>query len=443
MDDLGIQQSTTEKVTSDRMAVMRLSTFQADDKTPNNHQKSMGQAKEGNVLFADTKNRVVAFRVSDKASNTFTAVADDSWQALWLDALENDPRSSVFQHPAYVLNERAITHQHPVIILILEINGRDNLAILKPVLQDRRLGFGYLPGAKFRGYLLAGKRFIGSDFEKSATLLFSALPKLLSEYSSSLLLIEDVEEQTALWKALNENETSALKQVVVTTPRPKHRIRLSDGSDAYWSQFSKSTRKEFKRILKKNTEATFSRITEPEQVDHFLAQAHQVSANSWQANVYGNRVNNDDVQKNTFKRLAEQGMLRCYLMSIGEKPIAFEIAYSYKDYVYGIEVGFDQSYRKISPGNLLMYKEIEDLFEHETPEWYDFGEGDAPYKARFSTVVTSSANIWMIEKNLKNNILLAIIEINTTLEKSIHWLLDKSGLKENIRRLYRNIGKKT
>ena len=423
--------------------MMRTPTLHADNKAPNNPQKSIRQAKEVNLLFADTNSPVAAFRVSDKASNALTAVAEDNWQTLWLDALDNDPNSSVFQHPAYVLNERAITHQHPVIILVLEINGRDNLAVLKPVRQDRSLGFGYLPGAKFRGYLLAGKRFIGVDFEKSATLLFGILPKLLSKYSSSLLLIEDLEEQTPIWKALNENETSALKQVVVTTPQPKHRIRLSDGSDAYWSQFSKSTRKEFKRILKKNTEATFKRITEPQQVDRFLAQAHQVSANSWQANVYGNRVNNDEVQKNTFKLLAELGMLRCYLMSIGEKPIAFEIAYSYKDYVYGIEVGFDQSYRKISPGNLLMYKEIEDLFEHETPEWYDFGEGDAPYKARFSTVVTSSANIWMIEKNLKNNLLLAIIKINTTLEESIHWLLDKSGLKENFRRLYRNIGTKT
>ncbi len=436
------RQQGTEEITPSLKAKLCEDTSPTPvDYTPNKaERKKMGQPQDADIIFSGASNKVCAFDVAVDKDNNLSPLSAEDWQALWCEALDKDPEASIFQHPAYVLFRDEFSAQRPLIILRIAFADSVNVAVLKPIQQKRRLFFGYLPDAVFKGYLLAGKRIIGPDPEQALNVVLKVLPDLLDQYESSLLLTEDLENHTSIWETFAKGDTPGLRWVALEPAERKHKIRMSDGADSYWAQFSKSTLKEFRRILRKNPEFSFLRITEPEKVETFLSQAHEISSRSWQANVYGNRVPNDATQKALFKTLASLGLLRCYLMYSEEKPIAFEIAYQYKNYVYGAEVGFDQSYRKLSPGNLLMYKELEDLFEHDTPRWYDFGEGDAPYKGRFSDTVTNSANIWMMRKTPKNSFLLGLIKLNASTEASIHWLLEKSGLKARVRQLYRRIG---
>ena len=426
MENVTLQQGIKDNNTGLKAELAENATpIPLDQTSHRTGRKKMGQSQDISIIFSGTSDKVCAFDVELNADNRLSPLKAEDWQKLWWETLDKDSNASIFQHPAYVLFRDEFSAQRPLIILRIALADSVNIAVLKPVQQKRRLFFGYLPDAVFKGYLLAGKRLIGPDSEQALKVVLEILPSLLDQYGSSLLLTEDLEDHTTLWETFAKSEAPGLQRVALENAERKHRIRMSEGPDIYWSQFSKSTLKEFRRLLKKNPEFNFKRITDPEKVDSFLDQAHEVSSRSWQANVYGNRVPNTESQKALLKLLAKLGFLRCYLMLSEDKPIAFEIAYQYKHYVYGAEAGFDLSYRKLSPGNLLMYKEIEDLFEHDTPEWYDFGEGDAPYKGRFSDTVTKSANVWMMRKTFKNSFLLGLIKLNASTETSVHWAAGK------------------
>lgn len=363
---------------------------------------------------------------------------------IWQSAFLSDPKANLLQHPDFVCSQVLHSNElgkRPLMILVAESDsGQRRLAILPPRDVDSRVLFGYLPNTDFRGYRLAGGRFFGDGDTELDNLLLKALPEVLDCYSTDLLLIEDLEDTQPLW-SFSRFDGGKIKRFLPATAQKKHRIEVTnDYLEEFWANFSSKRRREFKRVLKKSEHFRVVRVTEPEQVKTFLEHAHQISLNSWQANVFGVRVRNDAAEHSLFSCLARLGYLRCYLMYDDEQPVAFEVGYQFQGYMYGVEVGFDTQFGNQSPGNVLMYRELEDLLEHDRPDWYDFGIGDAPYKQRFSNRVTSSADVWLVRGSLKNYMKLGVLQSNEKIEQGIHWALEKTRLKTRIKKLYRQFG---
>lgn len=179
----------------------------------------------------------------------------------------------------------------------------------------------------------------------------------------------------------------------------RHQILLPASHEAYMASLGSRTRQNLRRMARKlcqERQGRLLRITQPEQVPQFLDQVDQVFRETWQAKTFGYWPRNRPDQVAFFQELARLGFLRSYLLQDGDRPLAYDIAFQYRDVFHAYEIGFAQSAAELSPGTVLMHLFIEDLFRERTPRWVDFGSGNQQYKKSLCTHSHSVADILLI-----------------------------------------------
>ena len=191
--------------------------------------------------------------------------------------------------------------------------------------------------------------------------------------------------------------------------RPWHLVRFPSQEEEYFSQLKGKVRNDLKRRTKKLSEhcgdqLELVRVDAAEQVDSFVADAARVSHNSWQHEAIGTRVADSGEQRRHLLSLAEGGMLRSYLLRCGERPCAFVLGYQHEDVYHYAEIGYDRDFTNFSPGMVLYYLLVRDLFAHRPPSMLNFGRGDAVYKQRFGNVRREDVSIFLMRKTLRNRL---------------------------------------
>ena len=83
--------------------------------------------------------------------------------------------------------------------------------------------------------------------------------------------------------------------------------------------------------------------------------------------------------------LAAKGCVRSYVLFTGEQPVASIIGFQYHGTFHAQACAYDQAWQSSSPGNVLLYYALKDLFEVDSPERLDFGFGYSEYKEVWGT----------------------------------------------------------
>jgi CelD/BcsL family acetyltransferase involved in cellulose biosynthesis len=98
--------------------------------------------------------------------------------------------------------------------------------------------------------------------------------------------------------------------------------------------------------------------------------------------------------------IAECGWLRSYALVVDEeRPIAYVLAFQYDDVFYFLETGYLQSWKEASPGAVLTFLMLEDLFLDNRPHVVDFLIGDQSYKRSFSNRTQHAASVYLAPPN--------------------------------------------
>lgn len=89
-------------------------------------------------------------------------------------------------------------------------------------------------------------------------------------------------------------------------------------------------------------------------------------------------------------------------MTADDKIVAVDLLYAFKNTLYLIQSGFDNSspYNEHRPGNVLLYNVIKDAIESDLTS-YDFLRGDENYKFRTSNKIRE--NIKLILQNKRED----------------------------------------
>ncbi len=127
------------------------------------------------------------------------------------------------------------------------------------------------------------------------------------------------------------------------------------------------------------------------QVSDLIRGANAVKQRSWQRRSLSEIGGGLPNYPQKLEDLARRGFLRSYVLRCGNTPCAFVIGYQGHGVYHYWEVGYDSRFAKHSPGTLLLYLLLEDLFTSDRPKTFDFGRGDEVYKQRFATHVTPVA----------------------------------------------------
>ena len=215
----------------------------------------------------------------------------------------------------------------------------------------------------------------------------AALHYVLMTGRCDALRIGEIPQESLLRRALGKLAWPARSVALARKDSMRWAIDLPDSYETYLSGLSASTRQSQRRKMRKlgrEHAVDLEIVTTTAQVPRFLAEGEKISRMTYQWNV-GQRLIDDAVTRETFTRLAKEGRLRCYLMSLDGVPRAFMRGQIDGEiYVYDTP-GFDPAYGRTSIGTVLLLRAIEDLIENTGARVFDFGTGgDATgYKSSF------------------------------------------------------------
>lgn len=151
--------------------------------------------------------------------------------------------------------------------------------------------------------------------------------------------------------------------------------------DTDWETFLKSKSRKFKKVLrnklnraKRLASISIERVSSGEEIQQRLEDVFLVSARSWKHKA-GTAIT-DSGPSVTFydevsKTMARMGWVQLWLMRDGNRPIAFEYHIKYNGTSYPIRADYDEDYRELSPGSVLEYHILKELFCDPTVVQYD------------------------------------------------------------------------
>ncbi len=355
----------------------------------------------------------VGVRVEPIDAGIVQHLAQRYWD--WCRLYDADASACPLQHPDVVLTDLEHGPKStllPALVSSAEGTGCHGIGALVPkVVQTRRLGAVPI-GSRLQGYRLAGNGFVGESTGGDAVtkLLQQSLHHVRSS-GSAFLLIEDLDDATPLAGALAATLPRGWSLFRHAGLQPRRRIQLPQTPEEYWQKFSSKTRQTFRRKLKKFGETRLERIAEVVDVPRFLEAAHAISVHTWQTRQFGLRIRNDAAELAQFTKLAELGLLRCYLWHVDNRPVAFTVGNQDHGCFHYEEVGYLAEFAKFSPGQMMLIQMIDDLITHNHADWFDFGGGDADYKELFANHTSRSGTVWLFPPTLSGRLTAAHLRL--------------------------------
>tara|TARA_R110002095_G_scaffold214089_1_gene205588 strand:+ start:3917 stop:5182 length:1266 start_codon:yes stop_codon:yes gene_type:complete len=363
----------------------------------------------------------------------------------WLQLFQNDQHSILDQHPDHVIRLFPIfreTHPHLPGQLV-QCRREEKLiaaGILLPKTTNTKVLKAVGPARLLEGYYLCGNNFLLDEEyqqdEKFLNHLLTTTVSFCEKQKAAFLLLEDLFIDQPLNRTIPGSANRFLSYSN-TGFQNRSLIQFSETPSDYWNQFRPKSKIKQRKRLRQNSEMRLVRITKPDQVADFLYAAHRISLNTWQSQRLGLRIKNDEKELEEMTFLAINGSLRSYLLMKDDQPVAFKVGYQHKGVYRDLEIGFDLNYSNTSPGEALLLLTLEDLIQHDSPNTYDFGEGDAEYKQRYCSEITQSRSVFLFPNTLKNKNLLWYLNISCFIDRTMRKMLKASGIYTALRQLVR------
>jgi hypothetical protein len=219
------------------------------------------------------------------------------------------------------------------------------------------------------------------------------------------LYLEEVPVDSFLWKYLEESQLirNSFLRYAPEKPSGHPLLRFEGGFEDYMGKFSSKHRKNLRREVKRMREGiagpmTFTRYERPEEIALFLDLAVEVSRKTYQWTLHQRGLSATDLLRKRLLFAAEHGWMRSYLLFCAGAPVAFLLGYQYKGRYLFHEIGFDPEFAKYSAGTVLQLLAIEDMFDHDRPDFIDFGDY-GNYKDMLSTESYEQGKLFLFRRS--------------------------------------------
>jgi hypothetical protein len=216
---------------------------------------------------------------------------------------------------------------------------------------------------------------------------------------------------------------------------PHFYIEFSGTFDDYLAGRSAKSRWTLKKKVRRLSDASKGEMVVrkyniDEHVD-FHKAAYPLSTSTYQGNLLQIGIPELNAFSSEMETVTDW---RGYIMFIGSKPIAFmSLPIAGNTLIYD-RVGYDQTFYRLSPGTVLQYLAIKDLFETENFQYMDLTAGDGLHKELFGNRSTEAATIYYFRRNMRGLYLLSVYAGCRTISSSAVRVLDKLGLRARLKR---------
>lgn len=213
------------------------------------------------------------------------------------------------------------------------------------------------------------------------------------------------------WRYLNESAFIRERYIIYVPDGPglSRYIALPKSFQEYLAKFSSKTRSELRRQERRlrdhgGGDLLLRRFETREDLDDFLDATEEVVRHSWQFGRVADVVRNNAYWRNKLGHLADEGLLRSYVLHSGGRPCAVELGYQFQNTFHGVQTYYHQDVARLSPGTVLLYSYLQDLFVHRPAQLLSFGFGDSDYKQMFGNASSLDASVLLLRKTLRNRL---------------------------------------
>jgi CelD/BcsL family acetyltransferase involved in cellulose biosynthesis len=345
------------------------------------------------------------------------AIAEPGVREAWIRMLDGvDRLNRLYASPEWAEHLTQTDSNSMVLVCIARDPSRNVVGLCvtrqHPITLPFDIASRSLGSMRFRGADVLGSECMVSESALDRRRFLDGVLKLLAP--CDCLYLDSLPVNSATWDALcgTGNRDSATSFVYDTPERPWHAIDLGGSFDEYLKAMSGKSRGAIRRKVRDLREhakgsLTLTRIEHSGQVPSFLDRAVRVSEQSWQRRVLGERVATSDRETQRLGDLAKRRLLRSYLLEANEAPCAFVIGLQAHGVFHYGEPAFDETMAELSPGTVLLYLLLEDLFAHQPPTAVNFGIGDGAYKRRFGNRESRDTSVYLFRRTLTNGMVVA------------------------------------
>ncbi len=225
----------------------------------------------------------------------------------------------------------------------------------------------------------------------------------------------------------------------------RHYISIEGDFTGYLARFSSKSRKTLKRkaVLwseRNGGESGVRLFDRPEQMEEYARHCRQISARTYQELVSGDGFPQDGQFVEELRQMAAERRILGYVLFAGDRPAAYAYCFvpaGAPEVLQYDTVGYDPDDKQWSPGTVLLFHILADLYKRQTPMIFDFGIGDHAYKRFFATHSLWTADLLYLPAGWRNRLLVwghyGLRKVTAVMRKAA----DALGLSERVRRLVR------
>lgn len=332
----------------------------------------------------------------------------DELEHEWRDVLDNTDTTERMHDPD-VIRQMLIQGAPAVAPSFVLVRRHGRIECIAPFYLQRltvplRLSVLTVTSFRARALRLFGDCMLlrrGVDASDALEAVFGALNRIRLDFD--VIWIYMLRESDPLRTFLKTPVIGSSFRPIVTSPHPEkvHHLMLDRTFEDYLVKvrsqpgFPGKTIRRFWRDMKDR--CAVERVNAPGQIRTFVDDLDRVYNASWQARTYGQRRRNADADVASLETSAALGYLRSYVLKQDGIPIAFILGHQYRGHYAYEETAYDSTYSSSSPGSVLTYAAIEDLFRADSPRKLDFGFGDGAYKRTFGTGATDVCSVYIVQ----------------------------------------------
>ena len=223
-------------------------------------------------------------------------------------------------------------------------------------------------------------------------------------------------------------------------------VNLDTSHEDYVQSFSRKTRSSLRRKVRKFQEAaggeiSFRSYKTVQEVEEFHRLAREVSSESYQERLLDAGLPDDDVFRREMMAAAAEDRVRGYLIFLEDEVLAYLYCPVRDGIVSYAFLGYRSRFSHLSPGTVLLWLAIEDLFSEKQHRIFDFTEGGDrskhSQKRLFSTGGVSCADIYLFRASFSNVTIVTAHAATEWLVERVGGLLESIGIKHRVRGLLR------
>lgn len=188
-------------------------------------------------------------------------------------------------------------------------------------------------------------------------------------------------------------------------------VDLSGSFDEYLKKFSKKSRYNLKRMVKKSVRndkpPELLQYRTPPEITIFRKIAIEISRRSYKSEI-GWGFEESDRFARQLETDASMNRVRGYVLKLDDQPAAYAFCRIEYDVIVYKHLGYDAGFAERSPGTVLLYLTLEQLFKEREFRMLDFdGMEYFPYKEFFATRSVPCARVVWFPPTIRNIALLS------------------------------------